>query len=213
MTDFEPSVTAARAKEKRNRHPKKGTHMPSSPVTSEVLERLNAIADCLIVDSTPVDAYGRFELTYGDLRALRASRPATPTAMAQSSEGETPEQWSARWRAAKARSSAGIESATARAPQLRQFEDLKLAAESFRRAMIESGAINHVGQDQYFDELRTLEKALNPLNYRGDPAQAAVQPASHAPSCPCRDNAPTGDYCRNPERDCPAYPVSSTEGK
>lgn len=37
MTDFEPSVTAARAKEKLNRHPKKVTHMPSSPVSLEVL--------------------------------------------------------------------------------------------------------------------------------------------------------------------------------
>lgn len=38
---------------------------------SEATARLNAIAECLIVDPTPVDAYGRFELTYGDLRVLR----------------------------------------------------------------------------------------------------------------------------------------------
>lgn len=41
--------------------------------------------------------------------ALRASQPSTPTG----GEEETPEQWSARWRAAKARSSAGIEEAEA----------------------------------------------------------------------------------------------------
>lgn len=51
-------------------------------------------------------------------------------------------------------------------PEKRQLEDLKRTAEAFRVAMIESGAINHVRQDLYFDQLRALESALNLINYR-----------------------------------------------
>jgi hypothetical protein len=48
----------------------------------------------------------------------------------------------------------------------KQFTDLKRTAEAFRRAMIESGAVNHVSQDDYIEQLRALEASLNPLNYR-----------------------------------------------
>ncbi|MCP1852740.1 MULTISPECIES: hypothetical protein [unclassified Bradyrhizobium] len=43
--------------------------------------------------------------------------------------------------------------------------DLLATAEAFRVAMIESGAVNSVGHDRYFDQLRALERALQPLNY------------------------------------------------
>lgn len=32
-----------------------------------------------------------------------------------------------------------------------------------------------------------------------------ITEAKRAPSCPCRDREPTGDTCRNPQRDCPDY--------
>ena len=38
----------------------------SSTDIVDVLQRLNKIADSLIVDGTPVDAYGRFELSFAD---------------------------------------------------------------------------------------------------------------------------------------------------
>lgn len=72
MTDFEPSVTAARAKEKRNRH-SRGTDMPSSPETIRPSDPLVIIAGIRRFGLAPDGA---------DLRdleaALRASQPATP---------------------------------------------------------------------------------------------------------------------------------------
>lgn len=50
--------------------------------------------------------------------------------------------------------------------QARQFVDLKRAAEAFRVAMIESGAVNHVSQSLYIEQLGALERALNSDNYR-----------------------------------------------
>lgn len=47
----------------------------------------------------------------------------------------------------------------------KQLQDLLRTAEAFRRAMIVSGAVNHVGQSTYMDQLRALECALQPLNY------------------------------------------------
>lgn len=47
----------------------------------------------------------------------------------------------------------------------KQLEDLKVAAEAFRVAMIQSGAVNHVRQTEYIDQLRALERALQPMNY------------------------------------------------
>ncbi|EJN11826.1 hypothetical protein PMI42_04840 [Bradyrhizobium sp. YR681] len=52
-----------------------------------------------------------------------------------------------------------------------QKYDLLQAAEAFRRAMIESGAVNHVSQDSYIEQLRALERVLNPLNYRALPPE------------------------------------------
>jgi hypothetical protein len=46
----------------------------------EALERLTKMTDCHIVDDTPVDAYGRFDLTYGDLRTARAALSSAPAA-------------------------------------------------------------------------------------------------------------------------------------
>lgn len=48
----------------------------------------------------------------------------------------------------------------------KQLQDLLRTAEAFRRAMVVSGAVNHVGQSTYMDELRALESALSPANYR-----------------------------------------------
>lgn len=50
--------------------------------------------------------------------------------------------------------------------EAKQFQDLKRAAEEFRVAMIESGAVNHVPQSDYIEQLRALERALNVDNYR-----------------------------------------------
>jgi hypothetical protein len=50
--------------------------------------------------------------------------------------------------------------------EVRQLQDLKRAAEAFRVAMIESGAVNHVSRDAYFEQLRALERALNADNYK-----------------------------------------------
>lgn len=47
----------------------------------------------------------------------------------------------------------------------RQLADVLRTAEAFRVAMIESGAVNHVRQDRYIEQLRPLERALQPLNY------------------------------------------------
>lgn len=52
----------------------------------------------------------------------------------------------------------------------KQLQDLLKTAEAFRRAMIESGAVNHVSQTAYIEQLRALECALNPLNYRMTPS-------------------------------------------
>jgi len=49
----------------------------------------------------------------------------------------------------------------------RQLADLLVAAEAFRAAMIESGACVKVSQNLYIEQLRALERALSPLNYRG----------------------------------------------
>jgi hypothetical protein len=62
----------------------------------------------------------------------------------------------------------------------KQRVDLLRTAESFRRAMIESGAVNHVSQDRYIDQLRALERALNTDNYR--PRRAASAPMEEAQS-------------------------------
>lgn len=45
------------------------------------------------------------------------------------------------------------------------LNDLLKAAEAFRIAMVESGALDKVRQDTYFTQLRSLEAALNPFNY------------------------------------------------
>lgn len=47
----------------------------------------------------------------------------------------------------------------------RQLADILIAAEAFRAAMIESGAVHKVSQDQYEEQLRALERTLQPLNY------------------------------------------------
>lgn len=47
----------------------------------------------------------------------------------------------------------------------RQLTDLLKTAEAFRVAMIDSGAVNKVGQDLYMDQLRALERALSRPNY------------------------------------------------
>jgi len=52
----------------------------------------------------------------------------------------------------------------------KQLEDLKRAAEAFRIAMIESGAILHVRPALYTEQLNKLECALNSQNYRLDDA-------------------------------------------
>jgi hypothetical protein len=55
----------------------------------------------------------------------------------------------------------------------RQLTDLRVTAEAFRVAMIESGAIVKVSQDQYIDQLRALERALEPLNYIQKPGKGS----------------------------------------
>jgi hypothetical protein len=45
-------------------------------------------------------------------------------------------------------------------PPLRAREEIARAAEAFRIAVIESGALNHVRQDTYFTQLRAIETAL-----------------------------------------------------
>lgn len=62
---------------------------------------------------------------------------------------------------------ARLEHHMARIGKDRQLADLKIAAEAFRVVIIESGAVDHVRQDLYIDQLRALEKALNPVNYGG----------------------------------------------
>lgn len=86
---------------------------------------------------------------------------------------------------ASARSSAGTVEASAR-----QLEDLKLAAENFRRAMIQSGATSHVKQSLYMEQLRALECALNPLNFRVDPAQPPCGRAGGNCECTSIDECP-----------------------
>lgn len=44
--------------------------------------------------------------------------------------------------------------------QAQKIGDLRVAAETFRAAVIESGALNHVSQDKYINQLRALETAL-----------------------------------------------------
>jgi hypothetical protein len=58
-----------------------------------------------------------------------------------------------------------------------QLQDLLQAAEAFRRVMIESGAVNHVSQTLYIEQLRALERALNPLNYRVGPPEVLTSSA------------------------------------
>lgn len=48
------------------------TLSPATEVRREAIARLRKMADCHIVDPTPVDAYGRFDATYGDIRTLLA---------------------------------------------------------------------------------------------------------------------------------------------
>lgn len=50
----------------------------------------------------------------------------------------------------------------------RWLSDLKTKAEAFRVAMVQSGALDKVGQGSYIKELRDLECALNPMNYRDE---------------------------------------------
>lgn len=68
--------------------------------------------------------------------------------------------------------------------QRRWLNDLIKAAEAFRVAMIQSGATVKVSQDRYFDQLRALERALNPMNYRDDAGQqsaaSTVEPVADA---------------------------------
>lgn len=51
----------------------------------------------------------------------------------------------------------------------RQLDDLRVTAEAFRIAMIQSGAVNHVHQSEYMDQLRALERSLSPINYIKQP--------------------------------------------
>lgn len=55
----------------------------------------------------------------------------------------------------------------------RWLNDLLKAAEAFRVAVIYSRALDKVPQDQFIKQLRALETALNPFNYRPSPAVAA----------------------------------------
>lgn len=75
----------------------------------------------------------------------------------------------------------------------RWLNDLIKAAEAFRVAVIYSRALDKVPQDQFIDQLRSLESALNPLNYRALPSGAgAAEPVAyrHAVLEP-GDRAPT----------------------
>lgn len=47
----------------------------------------------------------------------------------------------------------------------RQLQDLLRTAEAFRAVTIQSGALHHVSQNEYVDQLRALEAALQPANY------------------------------------------------
>jgi hypothetical protein len=62
--------------------------------------------------------------------------------------------------------------------QSRWLNDLLRAAEAFRGAMVESGALIRTPQNKYLAQLRALECALNPLNYTfpPDPKQQAGGP-------------------------------------
>lgn len=48
----------------------------------------------------------------------------------------------------------------------RQLQDLLRTAEAFRAATIQSGALTKVPQNEYIEQLRALECALQPQNYR-----------------------------------------------
>lgn len=59
----------------------------------------------------------------------------------------------------------------------RWLKDLRHAADEFRIAMIQSGAVLHVGQDTYYPQLKALECALNPMNYAA-PADGEQAPTA-----------------------------------
>lgn len=44
--------------------------------------------------------------------------------------------------------------------EIERLKAVQLAAAQFRSAIVGSGALNHVPQDKYMNELRSLEQAL-----------------------------------------------------
>lgn len=49
------------------------------------------------------------------------------------------------------------------------IETLRSTGETFRCAVVDSGALNHVSQDKYIDQLRAFEGALALHNQQGAP--------------------------------------------
>jgi hypothetical protein len=81
-------------------------------------------------------------------------------------------------------SAAPVPSSDGAGERRRWLNDLLKAAEAFRIAMVVSGALGKVSQDNYMNQLRALESALNPFNYRPSGAVAA-EPDTDGPCFYC----------------------------